>query len=245
MIKEKTLFHTRQKIAALFLWVVALSPLSSQADQFYTYYIDRDENGLFIHTEHDGSYYLEIGSDTHAPRKGQAGSYYLLTDGNEKYIVTSRHGKFLINSSTTDGIEITSGYSDNSNLVRETKIVINGDQILVPALIRVGAKKAETLLLLDTGATLVALHTEFAKKLKLRSQKKSKIMVAGGKVIKADLGILESIAVGPIRIENLPVCILDSHNGLEPYEGILGMNFLRNANYRIDFKKQLILWDAE
>ena len=242
-MKEKNFSLTKQKIAALFLWIVAIAPSTSQAALSYSYFIDRDENGFFIQTELDGSYYLDIGSTMHVIRKGQVGYYDLITEGNAKYLVTSHHGKFFIGSSSTGDIEDNQGYSDISTSLRETKIVINGDQILVPVKIKVGAKKIETLLLLDTGATTVVLHTDLAKKLKLRAQKKSRIRVAGGNTIVTDVGILGSMAVGPILRKNLTVCIVDSHNGVEPYEGFLGMNFLSNTNYRIDFKKQVIIWD--
>jgi predicted aspartyl protease len=67
--------------------------------------------------------------------------------------------------------------------------------------------------------------------------------VAGGKTIEVGVSVLSSIQVGPIEKKDISVCIIDSHQGSKSYQGLLGMNFLSNVNYRIDFKKQLMIWD--
>ncbi|UCF93346.1 MAG: aspartyl protease family protein [Desulfobacterales bacterium] len=243
MFRIKLERYAKPKITLFFFFIVSLTPLASQAGRSYSYFIDRDENGFFIQTENDGSYYLDSGVATHPITSGEEGRYNLVADEEGTYLLTSHHGKFFIDSAQTDKIENEEVVLDPSVSSRKTKIIVNGDQVLVPVKIRSGSKRIEALLLLDTGATMVALHGDLAKKLKIKAQKKAKVKVAGGKTIDAGVGVLRSIEVGPVKKKELPVCIIDSHQSTEAYQGLLGMNFLGNANYRIDFEKQLIIWD--
>ena len=51
----------------------------------------------------------------------------------------------------------------------ETKVVIEGNQILVPVTIGNGIFEHQTVLLLDTGASQIVLHRDFANRINLRS----------------------------------------------------------------------------
>ena len=78
--------------------------------------------------------------------------------------------------------EITD-YNDNQlnvSLQRVTKVIIKGNQVLVPVTIGYSGKKIEGLLLLDTGASIVALHRDFVEKIKIKTTQKASLMVVGG-----------------------------------------------------------------
>jgi clan AA aspartic protease (TIGR02281 family) len=230
----------QRKFTLLLLFFIFLSSPASLAGKSYYYYIEKDENGFFIQTENDGSYYLDTQSVPDDLRAGQKGRYKLVTEDHGSYLVTTRHGKFLIDSAT---IESSRESLDISNSHKITRIVINGRQILVPVTINNGSKKVQAILLLDTGATTVALHSDLAQKLRLKPQKKAMVEVAGGKKIEMGVSVLSSIKVGSIEKKDISVCIIDSLHGSKAYQGLLGMNFLGDVNYRIDIKKQLMIWE--
>ena len=56
------------------------------------------------------------------------------------------------------------------------------------------------------------------------------------------LQVLSYFKVGPYNMENVLVIIV-SHTGESlNYSGLLGMNFLKNVQYSIDYQNQMIHW---
>jgi predicted aspartyl protease len=124
----------------------------------------------------------------------------------------------------------------------DTKVTIKGNLVLVPVKLGYGGNKIEALLLLDTGASIVTLHQQIADRLHIREVVEAETQVAGGQTIKISVAKLDYVEVGPFKKANLYVGIIEHEGPAVAYDGLLGMNFLRNLEYGVDFKKQLIRW---
>lgn len=124
----------------------------------------------------------------------------------------------------------------------ETPVAIEGNRVLVPVTLGNKGSELETLLLLDTGASQMVVHRDIADQLSIVAQKKGLSQVAGGQTIQTEMGQLSYLKVGPIKMHD-PYVIIINHSGpAVNYKGLLGMNFLRNVQYTIDFEKQVIKW---
>jgi clan AA aspartic protease (TIGR02281 family) len=125
-----------------------------------------------------------------------------------------------------------------------TKVKIIGNQVLVPVTLGYGDKTVQALLLLDTGATNTTISPEIAAKLNisLDQTKKAIGQVVGGGLLEAKRTRLSYIKVGPHTKTDIDIDIIE-HRGLAAnFDGLLGMNFLRNFRYHIDFDNQTINW---
>jgi clan AA aspartic protease (TIGR02281 family) len=124
----------------------------------------------------------------------------------------------------------------------QTKVTIIGNQILVPVQLGHGWEQIETLFLLDTGASQIVLYKKFADKLNIEPRKQTQALLAGGKIINTENAKLDHFKVGPIKMENIDVIIIKHDGPPINFDGLLGMNFLRNVEYSIDFQNQMIRW---
>ena len=113
-----------------------------------------------------------------------------------------------------------------------------GDQYVIEAKL----SKTPVSLLIDTGASVTAVSEQFFEKLRIKHKLKFlgsfNINTAGGSVV-ARMVQFKKLTIGHVSVENLAVVILPLE-GINYADGLLGMNFLREFDFKIDQKQAVI-----
>ena len=210
------------------------------------YWIGKDRGGVYMQTEQDGSWYIDK-EHVNNFRVGEKGTYTTGVDTLGTYILLSKGRQFYIDISAHDQLQrrledVNQRQTQDGKM--ETKVVVEGSQVLVPVVLGYRGKETEVLLLLDTGASMIVIHREIAKQLNMRGIQKGQLTTAGGDAINADLVKLDSVKVGSITEKGVAAGIIEYKGPVTGHRGLLGMNFLKNISYRVNFEKQTIVWES-
>lgn len=124
-----------------------------------------------------------------------------------------------------------------------TRVVIKGNRVLVPVTLSYRGRSVEASLLLDTGASVTTINERIAHMLRveLSDARPGKATVADGRTVGSYLFLADSLAVGSRSLPRIQASILPGSGG-EGYDGLLGMNFLKNFRYHVDFNRSVIEW---
>jgi hypothetical protein len=163
----------------------------------------------------------------------------------EKQQETEKKGQELLNrlENHLKQLENHGKRSGDKSTEYITPVKIYGNTVLVPATIGYDRKEIQVNLVLDTGASITALHQDIASPLRIYEYAESRVRVVGGGLISAKQVRLDYIKVGPHQQESISALIIKSDSTRSGYDGLLGANFLLNYQYNIDYKKSVIRWD--
>jgi hypothetical protein len=124
----------------------------------------------------------------------------------------------------------------------QTPVTINGNRVLIPAEVTVGNRSRELILLLDTGATATVFHRTALAGLELPKGRTYKARIAGGGIVKSKKMLFRKFNVGPFQMENHAAMVINLKGREVPFDGMLGMDFIKKHPHQIDFEKQIIQW---
>ncbi|RII28682.1 MAG: hypothetical protein CXR31_02030 [Geobacter sp.] len=133
----------------------------------------------------------------------------------------------------------------NSEQGSTTDVKIVGNQVLVPVTLRNGSVAVPVWLVLDTGATVTTIHEDVAARLGIdwNATRGRSARIADGSRVATRSTVIDSITVGARASSPIEVSIMPFQGEKGENDGLLGMNFLRDHRFHIDFATQQLRWD--
>lgn len=124
-----------------------------------------------------------------------------------------------------------------------TPVIINGNQVIVPVTITFRGRSITARLLLDTGATITTISEAVAAQLGVGAAdvQSGNTTVADGRIIGSHIFKADSLAVASHSLPNADTSILPGSGG-KGHDGLLGMNYLKNFRYHVNFDRSVIEW---
>jgi predicted aspartyl protease len=145
-------------------------------------------------------------------------------------------------NATGQGVTVSRSAAAQSDL---TPVVIKGNQVLVPVTLSYRGRSSQSMLLLDTGASVTTINERFAAQLGVgpSDTRPETSTVADGRRVSSCSFVADTLAVGPKSLPQHRTSIMPGSGGAG-YDGLLGMDFLKNLRYHVDFSRNVIEWNS-
>lgn len=121
-----------------------------------------------------------------------------------------------------------------------TNVQINKNRVLVPVTLSFRGREAKANFILDTGAEVSTISPALAGKLNINPQDTDVAFAqgVGGGIHKTGHVKMDYVLVGPNRKYEVDFIVIQSGGN----DGLLGMNFLRELRYHVNFDRSTIVW---
>lgn len=234
--------HLSRQIGCLLLFFLFWTTLPSKTFSEFYRYVNKDGKAVFVDD------ISKIPPEYLEQLKTYKEKYdHLSKEQRAKLIEKERRMELdqRQKKSIADKIDLTRPQKRLSGKPLQTRVRIDKNRVLVPVTLGYKGRETITDLILDTGASIIALHQETAKSLQIQRYKKSKMRVVGGDLVDTGIVKLDYVKVGPLVKKDLYAGIIEYKGNPIPYSGLLGMNFLRDFEFSIDYDNKLITWNTK
>jgi len=233
------MLNTKRQIRFLFLFFLISTMLPSKTLPEFYRYINKEGKSVFVDDK------SKIPTEYLEELKTYKEKYDHLTEEQratllEKQRLLEQNQKWQENNPKKSEEERSQKKPSQKQI--QTNVVIDKNRVLVPVALGYKGYETQAVLILDTGASISALHQETAKNLHIQSYKRGKMRVVGGNLVDTGIVKLDYIKVGPLIKKDLYAGIIKYKGPRVPYNGLLGMNFLRGLEFSIDYENKLIIW---
>jgi predicted aspartyl protease len=102
----------------------------------------------------------------------------------------------------------------------------------------------QAILLLDTGASITSITEALAGRLGIdpKSTRAVSMGLADGRMIDIQVTKVDAVGVGSRMKFSFEIAVLPDSGNRQEHDGYLGVDFLRNFPYLVDFQNNLIRW---
>ncbi|MCG8473098.1 MAG: aspartyl protease family protein [Desulfobacterales bacterium] len=99
-------------------------------------------------------------------------------------------------------------------------------------------------LILDTGASGTVLYEPTARRMGLHTEEAGEATLAGGETADFEVATLDYLQLGPKRLNDITISVFGYEDKNTPgYDGLLGMDFLKNFPHTINLHRRIIMWE--
>ncbi|MGK0496974.1 MAG: putative aspartyl protease [Neptuniibacter pectenicola] len=123
-----------------------------------------------------------------------------------------------------------------------TPFTFHANRIQLPIKVVYGARSVRLNLVMDTGASFTVVHQSAIASLGAQLLDAGAARVANGGIVQTQRVNFDRVEIGPYKIPHVSAAVIDYQGESGGSQGLLGMDFLYNAQYELDRENQQIIW---